>query len=156
MNYDYTKVSKDHHGKRNRKGQGRKLSYSIAIDEKILEWVLFQRESHLAVSSQLLQDKAMLLVKPHNPAFRGSEGWQRRFMRRHNLVLRASTYTSVAQKLPRDLECKIEEFRQEMKFIQPSHNFPPQLVGNMDETPMFFDMVPRCTIDQKGVKQVRN
>ena len=116
VNYDYTKVSKDRHGKKNRKGQGRKLSYRITIDEKILEWVLFQCESHLAVSSQLLQDKAKLLVKPHNPAFSGSEGWLRRFMRQHILVLRAST--SVAKKLPRDLECKIEEFKQEMKFIQ--------------------------------------
>ena len=153
-NYDYAKVAEDRSCKKNRKGQGRKLSYPTAIDEKILEWVLFQRENHLSVSSQLLQDKAMLLVKPHNPAFHGSTGWLRRFVRRHNLVLRAST--SVAQKLPRDLECKIEEFKQEVKVVQLSHSFPPQLVGNMDETPMFFDMVPQCTIEQKGVKQVRN
>ena len=32
---------------------------------------------------------------------------------------------------------------------------PLELVGNMDETPMYFDMIPGSTVESKGVKEVR-
>ena len=111
------------------------------------------RECHLAVSTQMLRDKALVLIKPHNPTFKASEGRARKFICRHNLVLRA--HTSVTQKLPGDLESKIAAFCEEVKVKRQKHYFLKDLIGNMDETPMHFDMVPSHTIAKKEVKKVR-
>ena len=101
-NFDSIKVSQARHTRKNKTGQGRKLSYPQDTDDKILEWIIIQRENYLPVSRQMICDKALSLVKPHQPDFKASKGWLRRFLVRHNLLLRART--SVAQKLPKDLE----------------------------------------------------
>ncbi len=138
---------------RGRQKAGRKLSYPKEIDDKLLEWVLCLRERHLALSTQMLRDKALALIKEHNANFKASEGWARKFIRRHSLELRART--SVAQKLPGDLEDKVSAFQEEVKTERQKHDFPKELIGNMDETPLYFDMVPSRTIEKKGAKEVR-
>ena len=84
---------------RDRCKAGGKLSYPNEVDEKLLEWLLSMRERHLCVSTQMLRDKAKAAITDHNPSFQASEGWLKKFMNRHSIVLRAKT--SVAQKLPR-------------------------------------------------------
>ena len=42
-----------------------------------------------------------------------------------------------------------------MKVKRQKHDFLKDLIGNMDETPMYFDMVPSRTIAKKGMKEVR-
>lgn len=111
------------------------------------------RERHLALSTQMLRDKALALIKPHNPNFKASEGWACKFIHRHNLALRART--SVAQKLPGDQEDKVASFHEEVKIKRQKHGFPNDLIGNMDETPMYFDMITSRIIAKKGVKEVR-
>ena len=137
---------------RGRQKAGRRLSYPKEADDKILEWVLCMRESHLVVSTQMIRDKALALIKQHSPTFKASEGWVRKFICRLSLVLRA--HTSVAQKLPGDLESKVSAFHDEVKAERWKYNFPKDLIGNMDETPLYFDMVPSHTV-KKGVKEVR-
>ena len=107
----------------------------------------------LAVSTQMLRDKALALIKQHNPNFKASEEWTRKFIRRHSLVLRAGT--CVAQKLPGDLENQVSLFHDEVKTEKQKYNFSKYLIGNMDETPLYFDMVPSRTIEKKGAKEVR-
>ncbi len=136
-----------------RQKAGRKLNYPREVDDKVLEWVLCMREKHLPISTQMLRDKALALIKPHNPNFKASDGWVRKFIRRHNLVLRART--SVAQKLPSDLEDKIETFYVDVRTERQKYDYPKELIGNKDETPIYFDMVPSRTLDKKGVKEVR-
>ena len=58
-------------------------------------------------------DKAKAAIVQHNPSFQASEGWVRKFMVRHSIVLRAKT--SVAQKLPAYIESKIEPFYKDVK-----------------------------------------
>ena len=101
----------------------------------------------------MLREKAMSLIKEHNPDFKASEGWLRKFIHRHSLVLRAKT--SVAQKLPSDLESKVSMFHGEITTVRKKQNFPKELIGNMDETPLYLDMVPSRTLEQKGKKEVR-
>ena len=60
--------------------------------------------------------------------------WVRGFLNHHNLVLRAKT--SIAHALPGELENKIREFRRVVKQIQENGDFPYELIGNMDETPV--------------------
>ena len=38
--------------------------------------------------------------------------------------------------------------------MRADHQYPLDLIINMDETPLYFDLVPQHTISKKGVKQV--
>ena len=125
----------------------------MEIDGKVLEWVLCMKERNLAVSTLMLRDKALSLIKQHDLSFQASEGWPVKFIHHHRLVLRA--HTSVAQKLPGDLESKLSAFLDEVKTERQKYNFSKNLMGNMDETPLYFDLVPSRTIEKKGAKEVR-
>ena len=139
--------------RKNKKGQGRKISYPQEIDEKLMAWVMEKREeTHISVSTQVLRLKALSLIKPVLPSFKASDGWLRKFLRRHNLVLRART--SIAQLLPADLEAKLVVFRQNLRQIRENGDFPYAFIANMDETLVYFDMVAGKTIDRKGKKSI--
>ena len=57
-------------------------------------------------------------------------------------------YTSMAQKLPGDLESKVVSFRDQVRSIQSrTDNIDYALLGNMDETPVFFDIFPGRAIN---------
>ena len=75
------------------------------------------------------------------------------FFRRHNWTLRQRTF--IAQSLPADLESKISRFRQDVYHIRQNNDFSYDLICNMDETPVFFDMVPSRVVEKKGKKSVR-
>ncbi|KAG7164381.1 Pogo transposable element-like 9, partial [Homarus americanus] len=62
--------------------------------------------------------------------------------------------TKIAQKLPRDLESKITCFQWYFIQIRHNHNFPLTCFGNMDETPMNFDMISNRTVEAKGSKTI--
>ncbi len=134
-------------------GSGRKLSYPKEIDEEIAEWILTRRDVHLPVSGELVKAKAKLLVKPYNDQFRASKGWLEKFFIRHGLTLRSRT--SISQKLPAQLENKLESFLNEVRILRTCHSYSPDMIINMDETPMYFDMLPEHTVSKKGVKEVR-
>lgn len=138
----------------NRSGQGRKLSYPPEIDEQLYKWVLERREQDLvAVSSTSIKMKALSLIKPILPDFKASVGWFHGFMLRNNLSLRAKT--GVAQMLPADLEEKVAHFRQSINHIRQNSDFDYDFIANMDETPIYLDMVPSKTVDRKGKKTIK-
>ena len=64
--------------KSNQPGQGRKLSYP---DEQLLQWVLEMRDLQVAISSEMLKQKARLLITPVQPSFKCSNGWLDKFFR---------------------------------------------------------------------------
>ena len=63
--------------------------------------------------------------------------------------------TSISQKLPAQLESKLESFLNEVRVLRVHHGYSSDMIINMDETPMYFDMVPEKTISKKGRKEVR-
>lgn len=152
---DYDKVKITRRSRRkNKKGQGRKVSYPHDVDEALYKWVLEKREvDNVPISTFALKTKALSLIKPILPNFKASDGWVQGFRRRFDLVLRART--SIAQMLPADLESKICNFRQEVKFIRQNSDFDYAYIANMDETPVYMDMVPAKTIDKKGKKSIK-
>ncbi len=75
------------------------------------------------------------------------------FFQRHNWTLRRQT--SIAQMLPADLEEKMARFRQDVYHVRQNGDFSYDLIANMDETPVFFDMVPSCVVEKIGEKSVR-
>lgn len=55
----------------------------------------------------------------------------------------------MAQALPYDLENKVSQFQQAVYETRLNGDFEYDLIANMDETPVFFDMVPSKTVDKK-------
>ena len=138
----------------NKKGQGRKLSYSTILDEEILQCLMERREQELAISILMLQAHPRAkIITPINPSFKASDGWAHKFMKRHKLVLRART--SMAQKLPGDLENRIVSFYSSLRKMRLSNDFPVQFIGYMDETMVYFDTVPGKTLHTCGAKTIK-
>ena len=69
----------------------------------------------------MLCDEAKAAFAQHNPSFQASEGWVRKFILRHSILLWAKT--SVAQKLPADLESKIEAFYNDVQDRRVGGNY---------------------------------
>ena len=67
-------------------------------------------------------------------------------------MLRARTH--ISQALPKDLE-KIQDFRKEVQQINENSDCSLEYICNMDETPVFLDLVPRKVVDKKGKKCIR-
>ena len=73
-------------------------------------------------------------------------------MNQRNLVLQEKT--KIVQKLPRDLDDKIISFHQFDINHHQKHQYSLQIIRNMDETPVFFNMIGKKTINQAGEKTV--
>ena len=63
-------------------------------------------------------------------------------------------HTSIQQKLPANLEKKLEGLMAEVKTLRERHNFPVTLIIKMDETPIYFDMPRSITVSKKDAKEV--
>ena len=75
-----------------------------------------------------------------------------RFMRRHGLSVRHRT--KIAQKLPADLDDKVTNFHRYVLDLRKTHGFELGQIGNMDETPLCFDMPGNRTVHSTGKKTV--
>ena len=84
--------------------------------------------------------------------FQASNNWCTRFLRRNNLALRQKT--KIAQKLPGDLEEKIVNFHCFVLNCRKKANYELANIGNMDETPVWFDMPSTRTVNTRGEKTV--
>lgn len=80
------------------------------------------------------------------------------FLRRKALSLRQITtfVTKKACKQPSNLslEEKIQSFQNYVSKLKQEHCYQPSFVINMDETPVWFNMPARSTVDVKGTKRV--
>ena len=121
------------------------------LDDEQLKWTFVLRDCHFPVSVMSLKEKAKLLIQPHNPSFDASRGWVRKFFNRHKLALRSRT--SISQKLPKQLEDVLSKFYEDAARFMRIGKYPLSLIGNMDETPAFFDMVLSKCISKKGEKE---
>ena len=63
--------------------------------------------------------------------------------------------TSVAQKLPAVLESKIETFYKDVQDRRVGGNYSREMIGNKDETALYFDMIPSRSLEKRGSRQVR-
>ena len=136
--------------KGNKKGAGKKLSYPKSVDEELLQWVYVMSDQHMPCSTRLFRKKAKALIQPHNPQLKASTGWLDKFRTRNHLSLRKRT--SLSQKLPEQLEEKIKSFYMLCAKAVRIGKYPLGLIGNMDETPMWFDIVPQKSLAKTGSK----
>ena len=145
---DFSAATNLHNGHETK--SGRPVSYGDDIDQYIEGWVLEQRDLQIPVSIDNLCEYARSVVK--DPSFKASRCWATHFMRRHEFSLRQRT--SIAQKLPADLEVKLSSFREFVSKSRADDEFDFRDMINMDETPMYFDLVPQHTIDKIGSRSV--
>ena len=137
--------------KGNCSGAGRPITYPLEVENDLIRWILELRDLHVPVSVLALQEKAKGVVQPHNPDFNATRGWVAKFFQRNRLSLHSRT--SVSQKLPRQLEESISKFYADAGRFMRIGKYPRSLVGNMDETPAFFDMVPTKSICKIGSRE---
>ena len=121
--------------------------------DKLHEWILDKRLFGLEISIRL---KAEMMAKEMPPSdvsgFTGSTTWLYRFMKRKNLFVRAKT--RIAQRLPQDFDDKIVGFQRMMIKMRKKKDYDLHQIGNMDETPMNFDMPLTRSVDTSGKKTV--
>ena len=137
--------------KGNRSGAGRPLTFPLHVSLEIIAWILELRDLHVPVSVLTLQAKAVSIIRPHNPGFNASRGWVEKCFKRNRLSLLRRT--SVSQKLPKQLEGPLTKFYEDAGRYMRIGKYSLALVGNMDETPAFFDMVPSKSICKKGTRE---
>lgn len=73
-------------------------------------------------------------------------------MKRNDLCTRV--ITSEGQKIPIDAPDLAKKFMDECQVSLAERDYPMFAIGNMDETPMWFDMPSNRSIDFRGVKTV--
>ena len=73
-------------------------------------------------------------------------------LQRHGLALRRRN--SISQKLPEQFKEKLSCFYEMCAKFLKIGKYPLALVRNMDETPVFFDMVPNKSFAKKGSQLV--
>ena len=73
-------------------------------------------------------------------------------MNRNGLVLRQRTH--IAQKLPKDVDDKVDKFHRFVIDERKLCTYAMSDIGNMDETPMYFDMPGNTTVDFSGNKTI--
>ena len=73
-------------------------------------------------------------------------------MRRHKLSNRRRT--TIAQRLPEDLIEKQHEFLNFILYRRIQYDYSLSLIGNMDETPLTFDMPSNMTVEETGSRTV--
>ena len=87
-----------------------------------------------------------------DPAFKASVGWYINWKRRHSITLR--TKTTLAQRLPNDLEEQTVKFHRFVIAARQRHGYLLSRIFNMDETPMWFEMPSSRTLEFSGSRTV--
>ena len=139
------------HFRRNKKGVGKPLPYPIEIDQEILVWLLEMMDLHLPISLLALRKLNKSKIQSYWQEFKASRDWLQKICQRHGLAL-LQRCTSFSKKLPKQQEDNLSGFCDMYAKFLKIKNYPVALVGNMDETPVFFNMVPNKSFAKKSSK----
>jgi len=134
-------------------GRDLKLTYSIELEREIYEWICFQRQNEVPLTSKDVQNIAKELISPHFPNFKASHRWLRKFFVRNDLTLRVPN-GKASQKLPVKWEELASKFREEVFTIIERKQIEPKYIINMDETPLYYEYLPKKVVEVKGKKDV--
>ena len=87
-----------------------------------------------------------------DPSIKASRGWYEKWKRRHSVSTR--TKTTLAQRLPADLEENIVRFHRFVNAARRRADYPLSHIYNMDETPMRFELPSNRTLEFSGSRTV--
>ena len=100
----------------------------------------------------LAREKKWIDLYANIKEFKFSEAWLEGFMKRYNFATRRRTH--IAQHLPDDLLEKQQNFLAFILYRRIQYDYPLQYIGNMDETPLTFDLPNNTTVDEMGAKTI--
>ena len=127
------------------------------LDEIVLEWIHGRRANGLRVSRKLITVKAKHLYEERCPEgekdlFKTTEGWLQKFMLRNGLSLRRETTT--AQQDPHRVIDELISYILHVPRLSQQRNYQPPCIIDVDETPVWDDMVSDTTVEKVGATSV--
>lgn len=134
-------------------GAGRPLRYPD-VDTQLMRWFDERRECGVRVTGKSLRHQALRLHRENgNQSFKASNGWYRRFKKRHQIVFRRTTH--VAQHAVEIIDDRIDKFLRYVIRMRRLREYDSSEILNMDETPVWFEMPGKSTLTKAGTKEVR-
>lgn len=130
------------------------------LETALVTWVKEKRKNQNAVTRNMIQLKARAFAQQRQwndmysdiKFFAFSNKWLDGFMSRNKLSNRRRT--TIAQRLPDDLIEKQQAFLAFIMYQRIQHDYPLAYIGNMDETPVSFDLPANTTIDELGARSI--
>ena len=124
-----------------------------SMREKLLTRIFERRETGLVVSALSVIIKACCILPPMQQKLAMARYWMvHRFLKKHSIVHHMGT--KVSQRPPGEVCQEAQEFQD---FIHPMLQGPERdlcWIINMDQTPVFFSMHPKKTLEILGQKTV--
>ena len=123
------------------------------VQEDLLEWMFEQRECGFALSVRMVNLKAQALDNNfRRKSDRAKDQAIRRFLKAHRYSIRVGTHE--AQRSPSEVRADALNFLVSLRptLIEPGRS--QHFILNMDQTPIFFSMTPRTTLNQIGARTV--
>ena len=119
------------------------------LEKDVCVFIDDRRRRGVGVSRALIRLEALKVARKLKiKDFKASEGWCTKFMRRNSYSIRRPT--KIAQKLPKHHENKIIDFQRFVIQQRHQNDYDMCRIGNMDETPVYQDMLPSTTVNKKG------
>ncbi|CAL4239607.1 unnamed protein product, partial [Meganyctiphanes norvegica] len=123
------------------------------IERRVLAFIDERKANGLRFSRAMLHLEANKAAKDlHIKNFKGSTGWCSKLLRRtNNHIL---NQTKIIQNPPHQFEDKITEFKRIVIQHLRDCNYQLMCFGNVDETLINMDMIPRSSVNNKGEKTI--
>ena len=133
-------------------GAGRKVRYE-EIDKKLIAWFEERREAGVRVTGKAMKNEALRLHKENgSQSFKASCGWFARFKKRHGISFRRTTH--ISQKSVDITNGLVDKFLRFVIRMRQLRGYELSEIGNMDETPVYFEMPGKATYEYKGQSSV--
>ena len=131
---------------------GRKLKFQD-YEKTVYDWIIYNRSLKLPINMYAIDKKFSELCPEFAKDVQGTRISRiYRFLIRNNLSIRKPTH--VGSIIHDDIIDVVNKFyinlRKDLKFM----NFDKDLIGNMDETPIFFNMNINGIVERKGNKNI--
>jgi hypothetical protein len=133
-------------------GSAKTLSDNVELN--IFEWLVAVRRNGVRVSATMLQQEAIGIVSMYDvpsSAFAASSTWMASYLSRYSLALKSKT--PAGQSAPADSAAVAEEFAAKVRRRITEEGIVKSY--NADQTAVFFEYVPKHTVDQRGAKPVK-
>ncbi|KAJ0391665.1 hypothetical protein P43SY_008388 [Pythium insidiosum] len=131
--------------------RGTATSLSAEDEERIVLWINALRKDGIPVSSQMLRLKASeIALEVGLAGFEGTWSWRRGFMKRHKMSIRMRTRQG--QVTGEEANVALASFTNRVR--QRMHDKGVVKLYNADQTGVFFEYLPKHTIDKTGSKTI--
>ena len=139
------------------KGAGRK-PYTFECEPQILQWIIYNRKLGISLTVRAIIGYLIFLNPDigENKTYDALKHWCTRFLKRHSLVFRKAGH--IGQPLPKKVNDVVNIFLRDIIRARENMNITDDklnLIINIDETPIYFEMPEQTTIELKGTKNVK-